>query len=374
VATVRQPCSPLDVGAWPAELSLRGMLDEAGSSDPAEQAVPAADGQIEALLDRLALVAASVLGAHSVGFRPAEADDRWDNRATPAGRVQGWQPRSRPSTGSSSQARPQARPQAQPRGSVSVLSLPLVVSDRVWGVFHLCRPVSQVWTVRDRVLVGMFADLAVSYIGVADQLDGAHRLADELEHRAAHDGLTGLPNRGVLFDRLEHAIVSAARTRTVVAVLFIDIDGFKEVNDSLGHAFGDLVLVQVARRIRSALRAGDTLARLGGDEFVAVCADLTGAPAQSNRWLRALGRRIQLQLHRPPVAGEVDVFLSVSIGVAVTMPAPCGQPRSAEDLIGEADRAMYAAKTGGGGRLVIGGGEVVPLVRRSPVRASLVPR
>ena len=215
----------------------------------------------------------------------------------------------------------------------------------------------------------MFADLAVSYIGMGDERDEAHRLTGELEHRASHDELTGLPNRRVLFDRLEHAIVSAARTRTVVAVLFVDIDGFKEINDSLGHLFGDLVLVEVARRLRLVLRAGDTLARLGGDEFVVVCEDLTGTSAQNNRWLRGLGRRIQLQLHRPPAAGEVEVFLSVSIGVAVTTSTPCVHPQPAREMIGDADRAMYAAKQAGGGRLIIAGREVVPLVLRPPVQA-----
>jgi diguanylate cyclase (GGDEF)-like protein len=355
------------------------------------QAVPAADGQVEALLDRLAVAAACVLGVHGAGFRPVAAGGPGGDPATPVWRVQGWQPGAEGRTGSSEHTQPQTQPRTQPRtqrrgyrhtqqeccgrgqssGPVSVLSIPLMVSGRVWGAFHLCRPASQVWTERDRVLVGMFADLAVSYIGMGDERDRADRLAGELEHRASHDELTGLPNRRVLFDRLEHAIVSAARTRTLVAVLFIDIDGFKEVNDSLGHLSGDLVLAEVARRLQLVLRAGDTLARLGGDEFVVVCEGLTGTSAQNNRWLRGLGRRIQLQLHRPPADGEMEVFLSVSIGVAVTKSTALVQPRPARELIGEADRAMYAAKQAGGGRLIIAGREVVPLVHHPPVQ---VPR
>jgi diguanylate cyclase (GGDEF)-like protein len=120
------------------------------------------------------------------------------------------------------------------------------------------------------------------------------------------------------------------------------------MNDTLGHVFGDLMLAEVARRLRQTLRGSDTLAQLSGDEFVIICENLAGSPAQIARWLHALGRRIRIDLCRPPRGTEMELVVSVSIGTAITT-----QPRTAEDLLAEADRAMHRAKQRGGGRLVI---------------------
>ena len=103
--------------------------------------------------------------------------------------------------------------------------------------------------------------------GIARDTTDRHRLEDELRHQATHDGLTSLPNRTLFLDRLDQALARAARNRTEVAVMLLDVDDFKLINDSLGHAAGDAVLIELTHRLRSILRTGETVARLGGDEF-----------------------------------------------------------------------------------------------------------
>jgi len=163
------------------------------------------------------------------------------------------------------------------------------------------------------------------------------RAADETAHEAFHDSLTGLPNRSLFIDRLEHALARMTRDRRPVAVLFCDLDGFKTVNDSLGHAVGDRLLGAVGARLVGALRAGDTVARFGGDEFAVLLEELWGvqdATATATRVLEAL---------RPPfdVAGR-EVFVSASIGVA--MATPNNDPG---EILRNADLAMYRAKAEG---------------------------
>jgi diguanylate cyclase (GGDEF)-like protein len=168
------------------------------------------------------------------------------------------------------------------------------------------------------------------------------------EHRSTHDELTGLPGRGILFDRLDHALATTTRRGAAIAVLFIDIDGFKRVNDAHGHAVGDAALTEVAHRLSLTLRANDTLARLSGDEFVIVCEDLAGTIGQVHEWLHRLGERILFELRRPATGQETTIDVSVSIGAAITR-AAC----SPQQLTAQADHAMYAAKRSGGARLVI---------------------
>ncbi len=164
-----------------------------------------------------------------------------------------------------------------------------------------------------------------------------HRLLAELEHQAFHDGLTGLANRSLLRNRLDHALVRSQRTHIPVGVLFCDMDGFKMVNDTLGHDVGDLILVEVGSRIDSCLRHDDTVARLGGDEF-AIILDGTSpddAVQAAHRVLSALREPFNLNGH------EIDI--RASIGVAVST----GVSAEADALLCEADIAMYAAKSSG---------------------------
>jgi diguanylate cyclase (GGDEF)-like protein len=241
-------------------------------------------------------------------------------------------------------------------GMGSAMSMPLLADDQVWGVLDLYRALPSAWSEGEVSTVRALADVAAFHVALVAERARVEEERDLLLHRVSHDELTGLPTRGLLMDRLEQAILASHRQRSAVAVLFIDVDGFKQLNDTHGHAFGDRVLVEVAARVRQTLRAGDTLARLCGDEFVVLCADLTGSSTQVRRWLHVLGRRIQLALRRPPRHGEVEIQVSVSIGVMLT-----ARPHRAADLLQGADRAMYQAKLRGGGQLVISQTDIGPI-------------
>jgi diguanylate cyclase (GGDEF)-like protein len=154
-----------------------------------------------------------------------------------------------------------------------------------------------------------------------------------------HDSLTGMPNRLLLFDRLEHALRVTARTGQRLAVLFVDLDGFKSVNDRLGHQAGDDVLVMVAQRIGEAVREADTVARLGGDEFVILC-ERVGEPEQPVE----IAERIIAALNRPFVVSAGAASISASVGIAEA--GGCDGP---SELLLRADQAMYASKQQGPG-------------------------
>jgi diguanylate cyclase len=166
------------------------------------------------------------------------------------------------------------------------------------------------------------------------------RVEVELAHQALHDALTGLPNRGLFLDRLEQALARLSRHASALAVLFCDLDRFKIVNDSLGHGAGDLLLVDVARRLWDVLRAGDTAARFGGDEFVILCEDISG-PHEAV----AIAERVTAALAAPFVLGEDEAFVRTSIGIATAT----GEHARPEALLRDADAAMYRAKERGGG-------------------------
>jgi diguanylate cyclase (GGDEF)-like protein/PAS domain S-box-containing protein len=171
-------------------------------------------------------------------------------------------------------------------------------------------------------------------VAVARDVSELRRVERELEHRANHDALTGLVNRRRLRELLEHALTEHARTGVPVALLYIDLDGFKGVNDEHGHEAGDRVLVEVARRLQAGLRQGDTVARMGGDEFVALLPGCDAANA------RALVEALHGQLLMPFDVGGTYRPLAASIGAAA-----CPEDTDhAERLIDRADAAMFAAK------------------------------
>lgn len=157
----------------------------------------------------------------------------------------------------------------------------------------------------------------------------------ELRSLAYHDDLTGLPNRSLYYDRLGLAIRHSSREKSRLAVLFLDLDGFKAVNDSLGHPSGDRLLVELADRIRGSVRAEDTVARLGGDEFIVLLPHVTGA-ADAAR----VAAKILDALRVPFLLDGREVSIGASVGVAVFP----DDGLSAEDLVRKADREMYRAK------------------------------
>jgi diguanylate cyclase (GGDEF)-like protein/PAS domain S-box-containing protein len=166
----------------------------------------------------------------------------------------------------------------------------------------------------------------------------ARILEERLTHSAEHDFLTGLPNRMLLNDRVGQAIAFARRNMGGVAVLFLDLDGFKRVNDSLGHPIGDKLLQSVAKRLLDCVRAPDTVSRLGGDEFVVLIQELQhpeDAGAAAGRLLKAIADVHLIEQH--------EIYITTSIGVSVYP----GDARDAETLIRNADTAMYHAKKKG---------------------------
>ena len=178
---------------------------------------------------------------------------------------------------------------------------------------------------------------------MASQRDVTERkaLEEQLKHQAFHDSLTGLPNRALFMDRLEHTLARAKRREDSFAVLFLDLDRFKSINDSLGHEVGDELLVAVAERLQACLRPGDTAARLGGDEFLVLLEDIANASDATQ-----IADRIAWELQVPFAVGGREVFITPSIGIALST---SGQSRP-EELLRDADAAMYRAKKKGYGR------------------------
>ena len=161
------------------------------------------------------------------------------------------------------------------------------------------------------------------------------------EHQSLHDPLTGLPNRVLLNDRIEQALARSSRMRGMVVVMFLDLDLFKVVNDSLGHHAGDELLINVAQRLKAAVRSGDTLARFGGDEFVVMCEDV------SEEEVTAIAGRITASLRQSFVSDDREVTVTASVGVAVAKPSSTPQT-----LLRDADVAMYRAKEHGRNQVV----------------------
>ncbi|MEO8696642.1 MAG: EAL domain-containing protein, partial [Acidimicrobiales bacterium] len=165
---------------------------------------------------------------------------------------------------------------------------------------------------------------------------------EELVQQALHDSLTGLPNRALLTDRLIHGLAGSRRRGTQVGVIFLDVDHFKVVNDSLGHTSGDDLLRQAAERIAGAIRPGDTVARFGGDEFVVVCDDVNLADTTQ------IAARVLEALSQPCVIGGQDVHVTASLGIAIS-----DEHATPESLLRDSDAAMYRAKERGRGRVEV---------------------
>jgi diguanylate cyclase (GGDEF)-like protein len=194
------------------------------------------------------------------------------------------------------------------------------------------------WVLLCIVLMTIFRSLGVFQQSTQDLLREIHQRQEEIVYLANHDQLTGLPLMRLARDRFVVASQRALRQGTKLAILFIDLDGFKEVNDGYGHEIGDCVLRELAQRISLAIRGEDTVARIGGDEFLALLGDVSAAAS-----IQARGEALLLSLSQPVVAGGRSFRLGASIGIALFP----DHGSDLEALRGLADAAMYQAKRSG---------------------------
>jgi diguanylate cyclase (GGDEF)-like protein/PAS domain S-box-containing protein len=183
----------------------------------------------------------------------------------------------------------------------------------------------------------------VNYVAVYTDLLQRYEAEEKIRFLANHDPLTSLPNRRLLLDRLKQALAANARTGKDGALLFIDLDHFKTLNDSLGHGFGDLLLQQVAARLTVCVRESDTVARLGGDEYVIMLEDLSESALEAAEQAKAVGDKILAALNQPYQLNSQEYRSTASIGVALFST----HGKTQEDLMKHADIAMYHAKQAG---------------------------
>jgi diguanylate cyclase (GGDEF)-like protein/PAS domain S-box-containing protein len=200
------------------------------------------------------------------------------------------------------------------------------------------------WRHIETISTNLFNDASVQGM-VLNSRDITERKALEaqLTHQAFHDPLTGLVNRAAFSDRVEQALIRCERKGTKLAALFLDLDNFKLINDQLGHAAGDQVLIMVADRLRDCLRATDAAARLGGDEFAILLEDISDTTSAVH-----VAERLLDALRQPFVLDEQALVVGVSVGVAWSHGA-----QSAADLLRHADMAMYSVKHTGKGRYAV---------------------
>ena len=220
------------------------------------------------------------------------------------------------------------------------------VMDGKQDLFHLeypCHsPDARSWFV---VRVTRFAHHDSLSIVVAHESITERKLLEErLAHQAFHDYLTGLPNRALLMERLNQALLRGSRRQSSVAVLFLDLDNFKSVNDTLGHDIGDLLLIEIARLLQSCLRAGDTAARLGGDEMIVLLEDVDGIED-----VLVVADRVIAHLAEPIRVGDHQIVVTGSLGIALSN----GGEESGDHLLRQADTAMYRAKQAGRNRYAV---------------------
>jgi diguanylate cyclase (GGDEF)-like protein len=229
----------------------------------------------------------------------------------------------------------QFTPRALTAGLSAVFTFPLRHADLQVGALDLYRDTPGPLTDQSMTAAQTLADVAAAYLinaqARADLVDSSH----QSQEAALHDSLTGLPNRALMLQLIEHAFRSSRRSHNTSAVMFVDLDRFKEVNDTYGHHIGDELLVAVAQRLKELVRPGDSVARLSGDEFVILCEDIADTDA-----VDALALRLDSELSRPFYLAGIEVTASASFGIAFT-----GQgTNSPEELLLDADLAMYQSK------------------------------
>jgi diguanylate cyclase (GGDEF)-like protein len=228
---------------------------------------------------------------------------------------------------------------ALPAGLAAAFAFPLRHGDGRLGALDLYRDTAGELSREAIAAAQTLADVAAAYILNAQAREDAQATSDRFEESAHHDILTGLPNRQLLHQRLEHAAKRALRSKSYAAVLFADLDRFKQINDTYGHQVGDELLIAVGERLSGLVRPGDTLARISGDEFVFLCEDLQRAAD-----VEVLAARIENALAIPFELAGVTITATASVGMAYAGP---GQAIT-NQLVIDADIAMYQAKRNGG--------------------------
>ena len=229
-------------------------------------------------------------------------------------------------------------------GLSAVFTFPLRHGDLQLGALDLYRDNPGPLSDDSLRIAQTLADVASAYLINAQARDELQDSSDRASDAAMHDALTGLPNRALMLQRLEHAFTRGLRSEETCAVLFIDLDRFKFVNDTYGHHIGDELLIAVGERLLTVLRPSDTLARMSGDEFVILCEELD-TPARAD----VIAIRVDAELTRPFELSSAVVNMTASIGIAFTG----GAHRAPEELIRDADLAMYRSKRNrAGGRAV----------------------
>jgi diguanylate cyclase (GGDEF)-like protein/PAS domain S-box-containing protein len=227
-----------------------------------------------------------------------------------------------------------AHPTLERLGVVSSLSVPIGNRDAPFGVLNVHARAPRAFSEDE---VGFLTTVATLIIVAVER----HRKEEVTRDAALHDPLTGLPNRALALDRLAHALARRQRDRIDVAVFVLDLDRFKTINDSFGHAAGDEVLLALGPRLTAAVRATDTVARLGGDEFVVICPDV-----DAGRGVTDVAERLAAAVARPLVLDSGEHFFTVSTGVALA----ATRTDTPASLLGDADAAVYRAKARGRGR------------------------
>jgi diguanylate cyclase (GGDEF)-like protein len=223
------------------------------------------------------------------------------------------------------------------RATYITLPIPILIASSLlvsWSGFVVAILIilcADVFHIASLSLLVLLVVAIISYL-FADSLERSYQ---ESRYQALHDSLTNLPNRALFLEHLEHAMSRAERNRRVIAVLFMDLDNFKVVNDSLGHELGDKLLIQVAQRLRNCMRQGDTAARLGGDEFTVLLEDITDL-----RDAVRVVERIAVELRQPFMLGGREVTVTASTGIALSSP----EYEPPASLLRNSDVAMYQAK------------------------------
>jgi diguanylate cyclase (GGDEF)-like protein len=230
---------------------------------------------------------------------------------------------------------PTFSPQAITAGLAAVFTFPLRHVDAQLGALDLYRDTTGPLSRDVMIAAQTLADVAAAYLINAQARSDLEHSSDQSREAALHDPLTGLPNRALLLQLLEHAFRAARRSKKLSALFFLDLDHFKEVNDTYGHQVGDELLVEVAKRLTGLLRPGDSVARLSGDEFVILCEDLADPSAAD-----PIALRLNAEMSRPFLLSRGELTATASIGIAF---AGRGSD-SPDELLHDADLAMYQAK------------------------------